>query len=177
MINAYEYGRALFLLSVEENITEEIANEIKAISEVFNNSPQYCDVLDTPAIPSEEKPKIIEQAFGGAHIYVSNFIKILCSKRAVSQFGECVKHFFEAYDEARNIIRATAITAKAMNERQIKALSEKLERITGKTVVVSNVIEPELIGGVTLRYSGKQLDGSVKNRLDELKKRLSETIV
>ena len=177
MINAYEYGRALYLLSEEEKITEEIAYQIKEILAVLDSNPQYCNVLDTPAIATEEKPKIIERAFGSSHLYVSNFIKILCSKRAISQFGECVKAFSEAYDEARNIMRATAVTATPMKERQIKALSEKLEKITGKTVEVSNVVNPDLIGGVTLRYEGKQFDGSVKSHLDELKKRLSETIV
>jgi len=177
MINAYEYGRAPFMLSEEENIVEDIAYQIKAVLKVLEDNPEYCNVLDTPAIPSEEKPKIIDKAFLGCHIYVSNFIKILCQKRAISQYGECVKAFFEAYDEARNIMRATAVTARPMLERQISALSAKLERITGKTVEVTNVIDPDLIGGLTLRYEGKQLDGSVKSHLDELKKRLSETIV
>lgn len=177
MINAYEYGRALFMLSEEEKITEEIAHQIKSILDVLTENPEFCNVLDTPAIPSDEKPKIIERAFGCSHVYVSNFIKILCSKRAISQFGECVKAFFEAYDEARNIMRATAVTALPMKDGQIRALCAKLEKITGKTVEVSNVIDPDLIGGVTLRYEGKQFDGSIKSRLDELKKRLSETIV
>lgn len=177
MINAYEYGRALFMLSEEENITEEIGHQIKEILEVLKNNPEYCNVLDTPAIASEEKPKLIDKAFAGTHEYILNFIKILCSRRAISQFEECVKVFSQAYDESRNIMRATAVTAMPMSEKQIKALSEKLEKITGKTVEVSNVIDPDLIGGVTLRYEGKQLDGSIKSRLDELKKMLSETIV
>ena len=134
-------------------------------------------MLDTPAISTDEKPKLIEAAFSGAHIYVSNFLKILCAKRAISQFGECLGAYRESYDESRNIMRAVAITARPMSERQIKALSDKLSGITGKNALVTNEIDEKLIGGVTLRYGGKQLDGSIRARLDELRKRLSETIV
>ncbi len=177
MVNAFEYGRALYMLAVEDNITEEILEQLDAVERIFVENPEYRSVLDTPAISTDEKPKLIDAAFSGAHIYVSNFLKILCARRAISQFGECVKAYRDSYDESRNIMRATAITARPMSERQIKALTEKLSGITGKNIIVTNEVDEKLIGGVTLRYGGKQLDGSVKARLDELRKRLSETIV
>ena len=177
MVNALEYGRALYMLAGEDKITEEILEQLDAVEKIFSENPQYRSVLDTPAISTEEKPRLIDADFSGVHIYVSNFLKILCARRSISQFGECVKAYRESYDESRNIMRAVAITARPMSERQLKALSLKLSGITGKNAIVTNEIDEKLIGGVTLRYGGKQLDGSIKARLDELRKRLSETIV
>ena len=177
MINASEYGKAFFMLAEEEKITEEILEQLSGTDKILCENPEYCKVLDTPAISTNEKPRLIDAAFSGCHIYVSNFLKMLCEKRAISQFSECVKAYKESYDDSRNIMRATAITARPMSQRQINALSLKLEGITGKNVVVENLVDEKLIGGVTLRYGGKQLDGSVRSRLDELGKRLSQTIV
>ena len=177
MINAFEYGKALFLLAKEEEKAEQIMEQICAVSELMKTEPDYCKLLDTPAIATNEKPKLIDEAFKGVHIYVLNFLKMLCQKKAIGQFDECVKAYLDCYDESKNIMRAVAVTARPMSERQTKALREKLELITGKAVVLKNEVDQSLIGGVSLRYDGKQFDGSIKSRLDTLKSKLSETIV
>ena len=41
-----------------------------------------------------------------------------------------------------------------------------LQVMTGKKIIIKNTVEPEILGGVMLRYSRIQLDGSVKSRLD-----------
>ena len=64
-----------------------------------------------------------------------------------------------------------------MLERQKTALREKLERITGKNVELTCRTDASLLGGVTLRYGGVQLDDSIRARLDKLRRSLSETIV
>ena len=76
MINAFEYGKALFLLAKEEENAEQIMEQICAVSELMKTEPDYCKLLDTPAIATNEKPKLIDEAFKGVHIYVLNFLKI-----------------------------------------------------------------------------------------------------
>ena len=106
-----------------------------------------------------------------------NFLCLLCEKRAYYQFPACADAFDACYDEAHNLLRATAITAVPMQERQKNALREKLAHITGKTVLLTNRTDPALVGGITLRYGGVQLDDSIRARLDKLRRSLSETIV
>ena len=60
---------------------------------------------------------------------------------------------------------------------QKEAMKNKLEAITGKTVVLVNRLDPSILGGVVLRYSGVQLDGSIRSRLDEFKKNLSNIVM
>ena len=44
--------------------------------------------------------------------------------------------------------------------------------MTGKKIILKNTVKPEILGGVMLRYSGIQLDGSVKSRLDAFERSL-----
>ena len=64
-----------------------------------------------------------------------------------------------------------------MTPRQMEAMRAKLSRMTGKTVIVRNTVDPSVLGGVVLRYAGKQFDGSVKARLDALEKSLKEIVL
>ena len=53
----------------------------------------------------------------------------------------------------------------------------ELSAMTGKKIIIKNTVCPEILGGVKLRYSGTQLDGSVKTRLDSFEKSLKNTVI
>ena len=167
MTDAKEYGKALFELAEESGRTEKMLGELETVSEALAQNPQ----------PKEEKLGLADEAFSGADEYILNLVKILCEKRLVYLFGDICEEFFALYREARGIVRAVAITAVLMTEGQTSAMKKKLEDITGKTVEIVNELDPSILGGVVLRYSGVQLDGSVKSRLDEFKKNLSNIVM
>lgn len=177
MTEAKGYGGALFELAEESGRTEVILENLKTVELAFVENPKYKTLLDTPALSKEERLSLIESAFVGADEYVLNVIKMLCEKRNVHLFGEIVKDFCARYDEARGIERVEAVTAVAMTDEQVGAMKSRLEAITGKTVVLANKVDPSIIGGVVLRYSGVQLDGSIKTRLDEFRKNLSNIVM
>lgn len=177
MIDAAGYGKALFELAAENGNDAQVREELEVIRAAFRRQPDYVTLLDTPAVATEEKLGLIREAFGAMDPMVLNFLSLLCEKRSCHQLSACADVFDACYDEAHNLLRATAITAVAMQERQCDALKAKLSAITGKTVILTNRVDESLIGGITLRYGGVQLDDSIRARLDKLRRSLSETIV
>lgn len=177
MIDAAVYGKALFDLAREEGSEKHIREELATVRRVLEDEPGYTALLDTPAVSVEEKLRLLRQSMEGADPMLLNFLCLLCEKRSTHQFFACAKAFDACYDEAHNILRATAITAVAMEESQQRALQKKLEAITGKTVILTNCTDESLIGGITLRCGGVQLEDSIRSRLDKLRRSLSETIV
>lgn len=177
MIDAAGYGKALFELARENGTQERIYEELELVCKVMEGNPPYVTLLDTPAVSTEEKLSLVKEAFGSVEPMLLNFLSILCEKRSVHLLSACAGEYNKRYDEARNILRATAITAVSMTPRQQAALKAKLMRLTGKTVILENQTDEKLIGGITLRYGGEQLDDSIRHRLDELHRSLSDTIV
>ena len=175
MIDAYAYGKALYELAAEEGRSEEIGAELRLIASAMEQG--YVNLMDSPAVSKEEKCGLLRSAFGKADQLLQNFLFILCEKRAFYRFSACVAAYFSAMDEAMNILRATAITARPMEERQKEALRRKLSELTGKQVCLETQIDAELIGGIRLRYEGVQLDGSLRSRLDALRRNLADAIV
>ena len=177
MIDAVGYGKALYELSAENGTQDRVREELRVICEALEQQPQYITLLDTPAVGSGEKCRLLKEAFAGVEEMLCNFLCILCEKRAFYCLSACRRAYEGAYDQAHNILRATALTAKPMEERQKQALKQKLSAMTGKQVELDNRIEPALIGGIRLRYAGVQLDGSIQNRLETLRRNLAEAIV
>ena len=58
-----------------------------------------------------------------------------------------------------------------------KAIAKKLSDMTGKKVIVKNTVDPEILGGIKLRYLGTQIDGSIKTRLDGFAEGLKNIVI
>ena len=174
MINAYEYGKALFELAEEQGCEEDVYGALTLVADVLKKNPEYCTLLDTPAIPSGEKPALIDEAFASScHAYVCDFVKILASKRAVGELGACIRVFEKCLDDSRGIVRAEARTAVPMTASQISTLESKLSALTGKHAILTNVCDTSVIGGVSLICDGTRFDGSIRAKLEDLRARLS----
>lgn len=126
MIRAADYGRALFELAWQEQKDGEIGEEMARVRTILEGQPGYCRLLDSPALPREQRLLLLEQAFSSLSPYHLNFLKILCEKHAVHQYAACAQVYGQLYDQAHQILRATAITAVGMTKAQQDALVKKL---------------------------------------------------
>lgn len=177
MIDAKEYGKALFLLTEETRTTKTVAEELLGVKKLLCENPRYIKLLDTPALAQEEKLALVDRAFASLDGNLLNFLKILCEKHAVYQLPRVADVYAALYDEARGIERVEAVTAVAMTEKQLSALTNKLAALTGKSIVIRNTIDPTILGGVVLRYAGTQLDGSLRARLESFEKSLKDLVI
>ena len=60
---AIEFGKALFLLTEEVGTTERVYSESLAVREIASENPEYLKLLDTPALSTDERLSLIDEAF------------------------------------------------------------------------------------------------------------------
>lgn len=170
-----EYGGALFALASEENLLDEVAQGLRAALAAIRGNPEYLKLVENPAMKKDERLALLDGAFrGNVHPYVLNFLKILCERGMLASLPGCCDEYRDSLYEARGILPVTAWTAAPLDEKQTKALTEKLEKTTGKQVLLTCRTDASLLGGVRLSYAGRELDGTVKGRLDKLREILTD---
>lgn len=175
---ANTYGQALYDLAKEEGLSKPILEELCVLKEVFAQNPQYTKLLSAPDIPKQERCGILDEAFRGkVNPYVLNFLKILTEKGYVRQFPDCCDAYRGFYNEDNGILVVKAVSAIVLSEEQKKKLKAKLEATTGKIIDLQCSIDPAALGGLRLSYDGKQVDGTVKNRMDAIGKLLKNTVL
>lgn len=177
MISVNEYAKALFDLTEELGTTEAVREDVLCARKIFLSNPEYARLLDTPAIKKEERLSLIDGAFSCFDEMLVNLIKIVAQEREVYRIDKLLSAYLEKYDASRGIERVKAITGVVMDTEQLSAMREKLEKMTGKTVVIENEVDSSVLGGVKLSYMGRQLDGSLKSRLDFFERKLRETVL
>lgn len=170
------YGEALYDLAKAESLSDDILKQLQVLSQSFDREPDFLRLLCAPALSKQERCGILDESLGGhVHPYVLNFLKILTEKGYARQFPQCVKAYRERYNADNGILPVTAITATALSEKQAEKLTQKLSQLTGKTVELTNRIDAAVLGGIRLQYSGKQLDDTVRHRLDAIRDTLKNT--
>ena len=177
MSGASNYSEALFSLSEEMGNSEDVLLDLNVTADILKEYPEYVKLLDTPAISVPEKLSLIDEAFSSVTTTVKSVIKILAEKHSVHAFFDIEKEYAARYNEARGICKAEIISAVELTDAQTRKLKEKLENMTGKTIVIKNTTDKSLLGGIKLRYLGKELDGTLKARLTAIEKSLKNTII
>lgn len=172
------YGRALYDLAVSESLSAQILSELKVLQESFALEPGFLKLLSVRNLSKAEQCAILADSFDGKlHPYVLNFLKILTEKGYIRHFSNCVDAYRGCYNEDNNILSVTAVTAVALSTEQTAQLKSKLETITGKSIELTNRLDPDSLGGVRLELDGKCLDDTIAHRLESVRHLLKNTVL
>lgn len=120
---------------------------------------------------------LLDQAFAQAHPYLVNFLKILCEAGILPELPACARAYRDRYNQDHNILEVTAVSAVALDESARSRLQEKLQRITGKTITLTEKVDPSVLGGLRLDLGGTRLDGTVQGRLERLRNEISGVVI
>ena len=167
---ASEYAKALFMLASEKECTTKYKTALETVEAIFKENPRYIDFLYTFAIPLEERLSALEKAFEGSIPRdVLSFLKILCEKKHITEFGECAESYYALYNEIDKISSIKVTSATVLSDSQKEQLKEKLEKKSGKTAVIEYIIDESIIGGIIVEMDGKIIDSSIKRHLKDMK--------
>ncbi len=172
------YGGSLYDLAAEEKLDGLIMEQMNEIRQIFRENPGYLKLLGEPAIPQEERMKLLDEAFGGqAEPYLLNFLKILCEKKILREFAGCCEEFTRRYNVDHGIVEAVVTSAVKLKEEQMEALCAKLEKTSGKKIHLTQKTDPTVLAGLRVEMEGIQLDGTVQGRISDITKKLNEVVV
>ena len=170
-----EYGGALYALAAEEHCEDAVLEGLTLAADAFRETPGYLKLVQNPAVAREERLAMLDEAFGaGVHVYVLNFLKILCGKSALGMAAGCLQEYKALLYEARGILPVQAVSAVPLDEAQRRALCDSLAQKTGRTILLETAVDPSVLGGVKLRYEGLELDGTAAGRLAALRRALTQ---
>ena len=141
-----EYAEALFELAVQGGVTKETSEGLETVVSALLQTPDYRAMLASPAISKEERPRGQVAALNG---------------------------MARDYDELARGYRGESIavvtSAVPLKEAETVALRAKLEKKLARKITLQCQTDPDLIGGVRVEVDGRVIDGSIRNKLDEIK--------
>ena len=172
------YGEALYELACSEGLDKAILDELKVLDESFHQEPGFVKLLCSHSVSKQERCQVLDDSFRGkVNQYLLNFMKILTEKGYMHHFTHCCEAYTRHYNEDHNILSVRAVTAVPLTEKQAQALTQKLTRMTGKTILLDNRVDATCLGGVRLDYDGRRLDDTICHRMESIRELLKNTVL
>lgn len=169
------YGKALFELAEEEQVLDSVFHDVQTLREVIVDVPELRLILNNPNVPTVEKQQLLHSLLQEMEEVTRHSFLVITENHHLLELPFIFDAFEEAYYESKRILKATVTTVVPLTSRQKEQLSKKLIQQFGyETVAFYEQIDSSILGGVILEMKHQIIDGSVKTRLETLKKALSK---
>jgi F-type H+-transporting ATPase subunit delta len=173
---ASRYARAL-LASLPDNQTAEQADQfLGVIRDSLDESPEFRDLLQDPAVPRSILKKVLrtlaEQA--GMPVEVSNFLATVVDHNRTTSLASIAEVFHTEREAAAGIVPAEITTAWPLGDDLKERTRLALEKMTGRTVQLTASVDDTIVGGAVTRVGSTIYDGSLKMHLDRLRRKMTQ---
>jgi F-type H+-transporting ATPase subunit delta len=145
---------------------------LERASAVFDNHAAGL-FLTSPVEAADKKQAVLHELLPGVSPEVERFLAILAHRDRLELVPEIAVVFQRLLNEYRGIAVAQVTTAIPIDERQKTVIASRLSRRLGKTVVLETRVDPSILGGVVAQIGDNVIDGSVRGRLERLRRTLT----
>jgi F-type H+-transporting ATPase subunit delta len=168
-----KYAEALFLLAEREGEPEAILSDMESLVELLRRTPTLLSFLESPDVAQQEKLKFLEDSLRERVKQTTwLFLTLLLRRKRMALLPEIFSEYVGIDEERKGIQRAEIVSAVSLEENERELLTSTLRRITRKEVLIESRVDPSLVGGIIVYLNGRVIDGSMRNRLEELKDQL-----
>ncbi len=170
---ARRYALALFNLSVEREMLEQIHEEFGVIRELVSSKDKFRYFLFSPKVETDEKKQVIVAIFGdNISKTMLHFLYLLLDKKRQILIEKMQSHFVKLYNNHYNKAIITVRPAVPMEDSIYNELKTLFEKKLNKQVTVQEEVDASLIGGLQVRIDNTVYDASVATKLDKMRKTL-----
>jgi ATP synthase F1 delta subunit len=170
---ATTYGDALYEASLDADAVPQVAADAEAFSEAVVSTPELRMVLENPEIDSRAKRGAIAAIAVDAHPLFANFLQVLVERGRIAEYLEIAEAFRERVARAQARLVVEAVTAVPLPDDLRARIVDSIQAKTNATVELTESVDPDVVGGLVLRVGEVVVDGSVRHRLDELRRELT----
>lgn len=140
--------------------------------EALTARPEFVNALQADGLTDDKFSAIVDQAHAGLGEKQRNLFRLLRRKSRLSLGPSIATFYRELLDDERNVARATVRTAVPLDDERRASVERQLASQTGKQVAVDAVVDPEILGGMTVRIGDRLYDASTRTRLRSLRRDL-----
>jgi len=170
-----QYANALADIALAQGAARPVTQQLGDFTAAYASSAELRNFLASPAVSKAEKRGVAEKIASrlGASKIVRNFLFVAIDHQRTQLLPEIFESFLEVVRERQGFAEAEISSPLSLNEDQKKEMTQALEKLTGKKIEVKFSIDAKLLGGVLVRVGDTIYDGSLRNRLDDLRERLA----
>jgi F-type H+-transporting ATPase subunit delta len=166
-------AQILFDMADAEGSLQAVGDELLRFTRLADGDPGLRSALTDPAVPGANKRALVGDLLDGK----ANRLTVLLLGSLVQRYGgreltRTVEDAVALASERRDRVVADVRSAVDLDEDRRARLAETLERLAGRSVDLHVVVDPTVLGALSVRIGDEVYDGTVRHQLDLARERL-----
>ena len=169
------YGDALFDVAIESGKLDVFLEEAKMVKTLFAENEDMVKLMNHPQVTKEEKVEFLETCFSEkVTAELLGTMRLMILKDRAADMGVVLDYFIAKVKEYKNIGLATVKVAMPLTDEQKEKIRQRLLETTSYVEVeITYEVDPSLIGGMVIRIKDRVVDSSIKTKIANLSRELS----
>ena len=170
---ASRYARAL-IEAMSPDQADAGLDQIQRLNDLMATEEDVRKLLLNPVVPQDRRKRFIERLAEamGLDPRVRRLFVLIVDRRRLPILADVVVAYQQMLDQRNGIVRAQVRAAAPLSEAEQREIAARLEKTTGKRVVMEIDEDPELIAGLVVRIGSTVYDGSLRQNLAGFRQRM-----
>jgi F-type H+-transporting ATPase subunit delta len=167
------YAEALFNVVRAEGELDRVEDELYRFGKLLESNHELKQALADRGIDRSRRIEVLEDLLADrVSDHTLSLLTFIVTQGRARQLPQILEELSSLAAEARNSVVAEVRSAIPLDDRQRKELAEALGKATGKSVEIKVLLDPTVIGGISAKVGDTVIDGTVKRRMEQLKKQV-----
>jgi F-type H+-transporting ATPase subunit delta len=167
------YAETLFALADRNGAVEEYGEGLATVARLLEEDKKFRIFLETPRITDADRKVLVRKVFADAlPRHVVNFVLVTIDKRRQRLLVEISRQYDALLDERLQREHVEVTLARTADAATEQVITERLSKVLGKQAIPHFRVKPEIIGGLVVRTKDTIFDGSIRRRLDGMRRKL-----
>jgi F-type H+-transporting ATPase subunit delta len=170
---AIRYAKAILSIANDKGVAEAVNSDMISIASTISNNAELNTFIQNPTTKVDIKESALSEVFTGINRVTKSLFQLLHENKRFEILGNVASEYSRQYDEMNGVEVAKVTTAVPMDATLEAKVLAKVATLSSKKITIENNVDPSIIGGFILRIGDKQYNASIANRLQVLKRELS----
>ena len=174
--SAERYSLALYELSNESNLLDQIEEQSLSVLTLINKSEDFLNLIKDPTTNQEDLLKVVNTISENYKFetLLKNFLSFLIKKRRFFFIERILKSFIEICSKKRGEVKAELVSSKKLSDQEISEIKDDLSKNFSSKIKLNYKYDKSLIGGLIVQVGSIMVDTSIKNKLQQIENRMIE---
>ncbi len=170
---ANRYAQALMQQAIADNKVKAVADDMQSILDTIQSDVNLSNMLQNPIINKQAKLKALLAIFKNSTNLTNGILQLVCSKNRENVLQNIAENFVQLYRQHQGIQFVTVESASTLEQNTLDDIEQFIKSKTGaKEIQMATKVNPEIVGGLIIKYGDNLVDSSIAAKIRNLKKEL-----
>ncbi len=166
------YAQALFDAARDVGAVEPLGRDLGDFVAALAASASLRRVLADPQVDAAARRRVLAEVLRGGPPLLSNALQLMLERGRFAAVAAMREAYLVLAAAEEGVVEVEVVSVAELAPETENKIAARVREATGRRVDLVRRIDPDILGGLVLRIGDVIVDGSVKARIHQLRRRL-----